>query len=290
MKPAPYTYHAPRSIDEAVDLLATLDNARVLAGGQSLVPMLNFRVAQPDHLIDLGRIPELVFLDDAPDGLRIGAMTTQRSIERSALVGERCPLLIDALFHVGHQQTRNRGTLGGSLCHLDPSAELPVAACVLDPLLTICSRSGRHQIPFSEFPVGYLSSILAADEILVEIMFKALPSGTGTAFSEFAVRPADFAIVSVAAVVTVADDDRISEVAIALGGIGPVPLRLTTAEVLLRGRRADPELIERAATLAADWPAEGDDLNPAEYRQELAGLLTRQALSRAINRSRSTHE
>jgi aerobic carbon-monoxide dehydrogenase medium subunit len=289
MKPAPYTYHAPKSIGEALDLLATLDNARVLAGGQSLVPMLNFRVTQPDHLIDLGRIPELVFLDEAPDGLRIGAMTTQRAIERSTLVGERCPLLIDALFHVGHQQTRNRGTLGGSLCHLDPAAELPVAACALDPLLTIRSRSGHRQIPFSEFPASYLTSSLATDEILVEVTFRPLPQGTGTAFAEFACRPADFAIVSVAAVVTVTAD-QISEAAIALGGVGPVPVRLATVEAALRGCRIDEELIEHAATMAADWPSEGDDLYPAEYRQELAGFLTRQALSGAISRSRSAHE
>src|SRR5262249_36065454 len=127
MKPAPFTYHAPRTLDEALELLATLDNARGLAGGQSLIPMLNFRGVQPEHLIDLGRIAELAFIESAPQGLRVGATTTQRMIERSAPVQRHCPLLIDALFHVGHQQTRNRGTIGGSLCHLDPSAELPVA-------------------------------------------------------------------------------------------------------------------------------------------------------------------
>jgi carbon-monoxide dehydrogenase medium subunit len=217
-------------------------------------------------------------------------MTTQRVIERSAVVRKRCPLLIDALFHVGHQQTRNRGTLGGSLCHLDPSAELPVAACALDPLLTVSSRSGRRQIPFSEFPTGYLTSTLAADEILVQVKFKPLPVGTGTAFAEFACRPADFAIVSVAAVVTVTDSNRIAEAAIALGGVAGVPVRLAAVEAALRGHRIEPALIEHAATMAADWPSEGDDVNPAEYRQELAGLLTRQALSGAISRSQSAHE
>jgi carbon-monoxide dehydrogenase medium subunit len=249
--------------------------------------MLTFRVAQPDHLIDLGRISELAFLDDAPDGLRIGAMTTQRTIERSRVVRQRCQLLIDALYHVGHQQTRNRGTLGGSLCHLDPAAELPVAACALDPLLTIRGRSGRRQIPFSEFPAGYLTSTLAAEEILVEVKFKPLPRGTGTAFAEFACRPADFAIVSVAAVVTVADDDRISETALAIGGIAAMPVRLVSVEAALRGRRVDAELIEHAATMAAGLPSDGDDLNPAEYRQDLAGLLTRQALSHAISQGRA---
>src|SRR5690606_24793634 len=122
MKPAPFTYHAPDTLEEALQLLDTLDNARVLAGGQSLVPMLNFRVAQPDHLIDLGRIDSLKGLEVRDGGLSLGAMTTQRTIQRSELVQQHCPLLLDALDHVGHQQTRNRGTIGGSLCHLDPAA------------------------------------------------------------------------------------------------------------------------------------------------------------------------
>jgi carbon-monoxide dehydrogenase medium subunit len=169
MRPSPFTYHAPRTLDEALDLLAALDNARVLAGGQSLMPMMNYRVVQPEHLIDLGRIAELGFIDDTPDGLQIGAMTTQRTIERSALVRQRCPLLIDALFHVGHQQTRNRGTIGGSICHLDPSAELPVTACALDAVMIAAGKTGRRKIPFADFPAGYLTSSLEPNEILIAI-------------------------------------------------------------------------------------------------------------------------
>ncbi len=287
MKPSAFTYHAPQTLAEALDLLATLDNARVLAGGQSLVPMMNFRVVQPEHVIDLGRIPELAFVEDTAAGLKVGAMTTQRSIERSALVRQRCPLLIDALFHVGHQQTRNRGTIGGSICHLDPSAELPVTACALDAVMTAASKTGRRNIPFADFPAGYLTSSLAPDEILIQIEFEPWPERAGSAFEEYAVRPADFAVVSVAAVIAMDESNVISHARIAAGGIAAVPARLTDVEIVLKGRRADADLIESAAAAAAAQPAEGDDANPPEYRRELAGHLMQRALTKAIARARA---
>jgi carbon-monoxide dehydrogenase medium subunit len=260
----------------------------VLAGGQSLMSMMNYRVVQPEHLIDLGRIPELVFVEDAPNGLRVGAMTTQRTIERSTLVLRRCPLLIDALFHVGHQQTRNRGTIGGSICHLDPSAELPVAACALDAVMTVASTRGQRKIPFAEFPAGYLTSSLEPDEVLVRIDFGPWPERAGSAFEEFAIRPADFAVVSIAAAVTMDGSNTISEARIAAGGIAAVPMRLSTVETTLKGERADADLFERAGEMAAALPAEGDGNNPSEYRQELAGHLTQRALTKAVQRARAT--
>ncbi|HZC55379.1 MAG TPA: xanthine dehydrogenase family protein subunit M [Xanthobacteraceae bacterium] len=291
MKPSAFTYHAPKTLDEALDLMATLDNARVLAGGQSLMPMMNYRVVQPGHLIDLGRIPELAFVVDTPEGLKVGAMTTQRSIERSALVRERCPLLIDALFHVGHQQTRNRGTIGGSICHLDPAAELPVTACALDAVMTVASKNGRRKIPFADFAAGYLTSSLGPNEIVIAIDFGpylgSRPERAGSAFEEYAVRPADFAIVSVAAVIAMNEDDVISDARVAAGGIAAVPIRLTGVEEMLKRQRPGADLIERVAATAAALPAEGDDANPAEYRQELAGHLTQRALRKAIQRVRA---
>jgi carbon-monoxide dehydrogenase medium subunit len=287
MKPHPFTYHAPQTLAETLDLVATLENARVLGGGQSLMPMMNYRVVQPEHLIDLGQIPELNFVEATPDGLAIGAMTTQRTIERSTIVQKHCPLLIDALFHVGHQQTRNRGTIGGSLCHLDPSAELPVTACALDAVLTAASKSGRRKIAFADFPAGYLTSSLAPDEILVQVEFGKWPQHAGSAFEEYAVRPADFAIVSVAAVVAMGEGDIITGARLAAGGIAAVPMRLSAVEALLKGERASTALIERAAEAAAALPADGDDMNPTEYRQELAGHLTQRALSKAIERARA---
>lgn len=285
MKPSPFTYHAPRTLDEALDLLTVLDNARVIAGGQSLMPMMNYRVVQPEHLIDLGHIAELAFIDDTPDGLKIGAMTTQRTIERSALVRELCPLLIDALFHVGHQQTRNRGTIGGSICHLDPSAELPVTACALDAVMIAANKTGRRKIPFADFPAGYLTSSLEPSEILIAIDFGHWPQRAGSAFEEYAVRPADFAIVSIAAVIAMDGDDIITGARVAAGGIAPVPARLTGVEEILEGQRLSDALVTRAAAGAAAMPAEGDDANPPEYRQELAGYLTQRALTRAIQRA-----
>ena len=287
MKPSPFTYHAPRRLPEALELVATLHNARVLAGGQSLMPMMNYRVVQPEHLIDLGRIPELAFIEETPHGLAIGAMTAQRAIERSEAVRKSCPLLLDALYHVGHQQTRNRGTIGGSLCHLDPSAELPVTACALDAVLTAAGKNGRRRIAFADFPAGYLTSSLEPDEILMQIDFDPWPERAGSAFEEYAVRPADFAIVSIAAVVALDRNGIISQARLAAGGVAPVPTRLTSIETLLTGERASAALIEHAGAAAAALPADGDDANPAEYRSELAGHLTQRALVKALQRAQA---
>jgi CO/xanthine dehydrogenase FAD-binding subunit len=285
MKPAPFAYHAPETLDQALELADSLDNARVLAGGQSLVPMLNLRLAQPDHVIDLGHIPALAGLETSEHGLSAGAMTTQRSIERSRLVAEHCPLLLDALHFVGHQQTRNRGTIGGSLCHLDPAAELPVVAMALDPVLTVASRSGQRAIRFRDFPLGYLTSQLEPNEILLRIEFPPWRSRTGWAFAEFARRPADFAIVSVAVTLTADPDGRIEEARIALGGLGGAPVRAGDAEACLAGARLADRLDEAIAAVRT-LPTEGDLNHPADYRQDLADMLTRRALAQAWERAR----
>jgi len=282
MKPVAFDYHAPRDLDTALKLLSTLDNARVLAGGQSLVPMLNLRLAMPDHLIDLGNIPELAGIIENAESLTIGAMTRQRDIERSAEVRRRCPLLTEAISHVGHQQTRNRGTIGGSLCHLDPAAELPVVACALDARLHVAGPAReRRQIAFADFPAGYLTTQLLPDEILVAVEFPFLPSRTGVAFVEFARRPADFAIVSAAVSVTFDTQETITEARIALGGLGAAPRRVPEAEAALVGRRCERASLERAAAIVASLSAEGDELYPGGYRQELAQVLTQRALEQA---------
>ena len=230
MKAPPFRYHAPRSVAEAVDLLGRLENARVLGGGQSLIPMLNFRIAAPDHLIDLGRIPELTGIDESDMSISIGAMTTQRSIERSIAVQQGCPLLTQAVRHVGHQQTRNRGTIGGSLCHLDPSAELPVAALALGAELTIAGPAGTKTLPFCDFPTALLTTALGPDEILTRIDIAKTRPRSGSAFIEFSRRPADFAIVSVAVQLTLDDGGRFAHSGIAVGGIDYAPIRLSKIE------------------------------------------------------------
>lgn len=288
MKAPPFTYHAPASIPDAVGLLASLDNARVLAGGQSLMPMMNLRVAGPDHLIDLGRIPELTGICKDGDGLVIGAMTSQRLVEKSALVAELCPLLTQAISHVGHQQTRNRGTIGGSLCHLDPGAELPVAACALDAVMRVAGPKGTRDIAFRDFPADYLTSTLDADEILVSIRFPTRALRAGSAFLEFNRRPADFAILSVAALLTLGDDGSIATASIAIGGASFKPLRLDAAEAMLVGLPANEASFARAADIASALPCDGDDLYPSDFKQDLCGTLVSRALALAGRRAAVT--
>ncbi len=290
MKAPAFTYHAPRSTAEAVSLLATLENARALGGGQSLMPMMNLRIAAPDHLVDLGRIPELAQIAETPTSLAIGAMTTQRAVERSALVRTHCPLLGEAVDHIGHQQTRNRGTIGGSLCHLDPGAELPVVAAALDAELIVEGPRGTRRIAFADFPVGYLSSALAADEILIRIDFPKVRAKTGSAFLEFNRRPADFAIVSVAAQVTLDDGRHIERAAIAIGGVHYAPIRITAAESILNRRIPDDAALEKAVEMLSGLPCDGDDLYPADFRQEISRVLLRRALEKAIARAEVAHD
>lgn len=280
MKAAPFAYHAPRTLRDALGLLERLENARPLAGGQSLMPMMAYRLATPDHLIDLGEIGELRGIALTGGVLGIGGMTTQRMIERSPLVAGHCPLLAEALAHVGHQTTRNRGTIGGSLCHLDPTAELPLVAQVLQPTLTIESSRGARSLPFSAFPVSQLTSQLAADELLTRVAFPALPPNTRSAFEEFARRPGDFAIVAIAVQLTLGPDRRVRDARIAAAGIEPVAVRMPEVEDMLVNRPWSDRLTGQAAEQAGRRPAAGDHNNPAEYRQHLVKVLTRRALDR----------
>jgi carbon-monoxide dehydrogenase medium subunit len=281
MKAAPFRYHRPSSLGEAVGLLASLENARVIAGGQSLMPMMNFRLVAADHLIDLGGLAEIVGVTERGGTLSIGAMTTQRTLERSEVVARHCPLIAAALRHVGHQQTRNRGTIGGSLCHLDPGAELPVVAAALDAVLVAVGPDGERLIPFAEFSAGLLTNTLLPDELLARIELpKALPR-TGIAFLEFNRRPADFAVVSVAASLALDAAGRIIQTVIAIGGSFEAPVRLRAIEAASVGRKPEPALFEEAAREAEALECVGDDVYPAEYRQELAGVLVGRALAAA---------
>lgn len=282
MKAAPFRYHRPSTVAEAVRLLATLENARVIAGGQSLMPMMNFRLVAPDHLIDLGGLAEIVGVAESERTLSIGAMTTQRTLERSEVMARCCPMITAALRHVGHQQTRNRGTIGGSLCHLDPGAELPVAAAALDAVLVAVGPDGERRIPFAQFPAGLLTTTLLPGELLARIELpKALPR-TGIAFLEFNRRPADFAVVSVAASLTLDAAGRIIRTVVAIGGSFEAPVRLRAIEAASIGRKPGPALFEEAAREAEALECIGDDVYPAEYRQELAGVLVGRALAAAL--------
>jgi carbon-monoxide dehydrogenase medium subunit len=285
MKPPRFAYHAPRSIEEALALLARTPNARALAGGQSLMPMLNFRLAQPDALIDLNTVPELAYIREADGEIRCGAMTRQREIEFSRLVHEKLPLLAEATLHVGHRQTRNRGTIGGSLCHLDPSAEMPTIAQAMDARLVVRSSRGVRELTMEAFATGMMSTSLAADELLTEIRFKPWSATHRWGFLEFARRHGDFAVVSVAALLEIDAGGTVSRASLTLGGVAPTPTRVSAAEQALLGTRAEAAAIDAAARAAGAIEALEEPTYPAWYRQRLASTLTQRALRQALDRN-----
>ncbi|MEC8463777.1 MAG: FAD binding domain-containing protein, partial [Pseudomonadota bacterium] len=203
MKPPPFTFHDPRSIDEAVGLLAEKDNAKILAGGQSLMPMLNMRFVLPDDVIDINKIDDLTYIRDDGDALVFGGMTRQHEIESSDLVAQKIPLMREAILQVGHRQTRNRGTFGGSLSHLDPSAELPSVSMAQDATITVRKRGGARDIAMADLPMGYMTPSFELDEMVTDIRVPLWPDGHGYAFVEFARRHGDYAITSSAVLLDV---------------------------------------------------------------------------------------
>jgi carbon-monoxide dehydrogenase medium subunit len=288
MKPPPFSYHDPRNVAEVVELLGRLPNAKLLAGGQSLMPMLNFRFVLPDHLIDLNRVEALDGIRENDGALEIGAMTRQYQIEFSDLVRRRCPLMAEAIRLVGHRQTRNRGTLGGSLCHLDPSAELVSVAAALDATITIAGPNGKREIAFASFPLGYMTPALEPDELVTGARFPVWPERHGYAFIEFARRHGDFAIVSAAALLTEDSAGKITRASLTLGGIGPAPVRALKVEQALIGQLPTDKALREAGEACRQFEAMDDVHAPSSYRQQLAAALSRRALTQARARL-STH-
>ena len=284
MKPPAFAYYSPRTVNEALDLIADKENARLLAGGQSLMPMLNLRLASPDHLIDISRIPELRYIREAADSIEIGAMTLQREIEFSNVVASRLPLLAEAIRCVGHRQTRNRGTVGGSLCHLDPSAELPTVAMALDATLQVRSRRGERELPMHSFPAGLMTPSIESDELLAQVRLKPWPQGHGWAFLEFSRRHGDFAIASIAVLVTANASGQIERASVTLGGMAYAPVRVKSAEQALVGSPGSAEAIEEAAEACHQADALDDPHAPAWYRKRLARTLAGRAITTALKR------
>ena len=280
MKPPPFDYYEPSSLDEALALLSGLDDAKLLAGGQSLMPMLNMRYVAPQSIVDLNRVQELQFCRTEDESLVIGAMTRQRDLEASNLARENSPLLVEALSHVGHLQTKTRGTLGGSLCHLDPAAELPVVALALDATLRVRSSDATRDIAMRDFPTFYMTPDVGPTEILTEIKIPVRAAGAGYAFEEFARRHGDFAVVSVAVSLKV-ESDRIVHARIAIGGAGAVPQRAEGLENGLTGERPDGAGLEEAMSLLQDVECLGDIHASEQYRRHLLTALTRRAITRA---------
>ncbi len=286
MKPTAFEYFTPSTVQEALQLLESQgDEAKILAGGQSLVAMMNFRAARPEVLIDINNIKELDYLKEEGDEIVVGALTRERTLEVSPLVKEKCPVLAKAITHIGHLPIRFRGTIGGTLVHADNTAEIPIMAMALDAKMKIAGPSGERVLKASEFFLTYLTSAVEENELLVEVRIPTFdPKTTAWSYVDIARRSGDFAIVAVASILTLNTKGVCRSARIALGGVAPTPIRAKEAEALLTGQKITDSLIEEAAIKAADE----DNVDPdadyhatAEYRRAMAKVLTKRGLKEA---------
>lgn len=288
MKPAPFEYHAPDSLEQALDLMSQYaGEAKILAGGQSLVPAMNFRIVQPSALIDLNRISGLGYVREEDRVLRIGAMTRERELEFNPLISTWAPLLAEAAPHIAHPQIRNRGTIGGSIVNADPAAELPVLMLALGAQLKAKNVSGERWIEAQNFFMGMFTTALELDEILVEIELPASPPRTGWAFLEVAPRAGDYALMGVAALVTLDQNGKCERAKLVYLNAGEGPVEAKEAEKLLIGESLSEGLIESTASKASET-----ELNPfgnihtsPEFQRRLANVLTKKALKQAVQRA-----
>ena len=287
MKPPNFDYARAESVDEAVSMLARHDGgARLLAGGQSLVPMLNFRLVRPTLLVDINRIPGLAGIDEGDGALRIGTLARHRQLEVSETVRARFPVLREAIRHVAHLAIRNRGTLGGSLAHADPAAELPMMALLLDATLEVSGPAGPRRLAARDFFRSALTTALDDAEMLTRVELPFLPSGTGWGFEEVARRAGDFALAAAAATLTLAGG-KVAGARLAVMGAHDTPLRIPGAEALLAGERPGGAAVRAAARVARDTVEPYDDLHAsADFRRHLVEVLARRALEAAGRRAR----
>lgn len=288
MKPAPFEYVAPGSVEEALSVLQEhVSDGRILAGGQSLIPLLNLRLARPKVLIDLNCLPGLDGIHETAEFLSIGAMTRQSKIERSVAVQERYPLLAEAVGHIGHVAIRHRGTIGGSLAHNDPAAELPAVALVLDAKFEIVRRGETRAVAAEDFFVDYFTTAMAPDEMLHKILLPPLKSSSGYALEEITRRHGDFAIAGVAVVVDLDESEAIRDARIALFGVAPTAVRARAVEAVLQGQKPDANVSQGAGALLSDTLDPPSDIHASSaYRKRVAAVLTARALERAVRRSR----
>jgi carbon-monoxide dehydrogenase medium subunit len=287
MKPAAFDHVVAESIEAAVAALAAADGeAKIIAGGQSLVPMLNFRLLRPSILVDINRIPNLGYIEERDDAIAIGALTRHHRLETSEIIAKHLPVMSEAMRHVAHLAIRNRGTIGGSLSHADPAAELPMLALLLNATIDIASPSGQRAVAAKDFLVGALSVDLAPDEMVTRIEIPKLPAPTGWGFIEVARRHGDFALAAVAATVSLRDG-TIGETRIAVTGVDETARRAPEAEALLVGRTLTPDLIDAAIAAVRASVNPPTDLHASSgYRRHLVGVLAGRALSDAWRRAR----
>ncbi|GAB2965640.1 xanthine dehydrogenase family protein subunit M [Amycolatopsis acidiphila] len=280
MKPAPFTYHRPTTLAEALELLERHgEEAKILAGGQSLVPVMNFRLATPERLIDINRVPELCGCRIGDGTVRLGALTRHRELLSLEDLRTAAPLLPMIAPSIGHPQIRCSGTFGGSLSHADPSAELPGAVLALDATMVISSSRGERRVPAREFFLSYFTTVLEPDEILTAVEFPACGPGEGAAFREVAARQGDFALAGAAAVVTVAEDDVITDARLAAISVSDVPVRLTEAEKVLRGQTPTPDILTELRSAVQDVlePTAAAKASAAYKKRTTAALAARVA-------------
>ncbi len=289
MKPAPFKYYAPDSVSEVLALIQEHGyDAKILAGGQSLVPMMNFRLVQPAVLVDINNIPELSYIETHEKGIRLGAMVRHSQVERDPLIKEKAPLVHETMPQIATVQIRNRGTIGGSLAHADASAELVVVTTALEAQFKIQNQKGERLVPASEFFVGLLVTCMEPEDLLVEIQIPPLLPRSGWSLKEVARRPHDFALMGVAAVLTLDKKERCTEARMVYLSAGDGPIAAPEAAKLLIGNEITPELITAAAEKAAtDEIDPGSDIHAtADFRRHLANVLTRRALDEALQRAK----
>lgn len=284
MKPAAFEYYCPKTLSEALQLLSEYrETGRPLAGGQSLVPMMNFRLARPAQLVDINGLQELNFLQNQNGELRIGAMTRQRDLERSATVASGWPLLQEATRHIGHVHIRNRGTVGGSIAHAYPSAELPLVMVALDASFVLRSADGERVVPANDFILDAMTTVLQPGELLVEVRMPRSAPRTGWGFQEVSRRHGDFALAAVAALLSLGSDGTMHEVRLVFTGARPY---LTNATEILRGKRPSPEIFAQVAHEAASGLETESDIHAsAEYRRDVSQVLARRVLEAAARRA-----
>lgn len=287
MKPAPFAYASPASVEEAVALLHDYgDTAKLLAGGQSLLPMMNFRLARPAYIIDLNRVQGLDYVLEHENTLRIGAMTRHRQLEQSDLVAQYYPLLREGATYIGHTAIRNRGTVGGSLAHADPAAELPAILLAYGGSVMAQGPSGTREVAVDDLFLTYFTTALARDEILTEMRLPRWPQRTGWCFLEESRRHGDFAMVGVAAQVALDGSGNCTRAAVAITGVGGAPFRVNEATSMLVGRPMTTDTTRQVAQAAASAVEPESDIHAsAEYRRHLSAVLTQRALTIAVERA-----
>ncbi|MBI2821069.1 MAG: xanthine dehydrogenase family protein subunit M [Acidobacteria bacterium] len=292
MKPAAFEYHDPRTVDETVSLMRQYGfDGKVLAGGQSLVPLLNFRLAAPQALVDINRVEGLDYVKEVDGALAIGAVTRQYALETSELIRSHCGLLAETAQLIGHPQIRNRGTICGSICHADPAAELPAVARALDAEMRVASTEGERVIKAEDFFVTLMTTSMEPTEVLLEVRFPALPPRTGWAFEEFAIRHGDFAIAGVTAVITLDKKNACENVRIAAIGVAETPYRDPSVEQLFQGQKVTESLIEQAGQQMAVVVEPTSDLHAsAAQRKHLVGVLTARAVRKAADRAAASSQ